>query len=268
MYLSGAEVQELTDYVAHRSADRGCQAQAQVAGVTFTMDCAQDQRNQLRHACDTDADCAGLEPPQDAAGWRCTEEKVCWAHPSFGLKINGTAVNPAASYKIAVNDYIAKGGSGFKVLKRNTTRIETGISLRDSLIDWLRGQCTCEDILGLNDRNKSLDDPQKHSEIGYLCARATDGDQRIIDPIVVSWCTQSKSFQDGYQAFLADPNRGPFYLNAPVVSAGKCNCDQAVNGDEKNCGHITNELKNFCSAPTRVPIAIGEEDGRIGRRVK
>ncbi|MBI5543198.1 MAG: hypothetical protein HY901_04880, partial [Deltaproteobacteria bacterium] len=52
------------------------------------------------------------------------------------------------------------------------------------------------------------------------------------------------------------------------LSVGKCTCEDVVTGDEKACGHIPRELKNFCSAPTRMAIAIGEEDGRIGRRVK
>ncbi len=267
MYLSGAEVHELTDYVASRSSDRGCQAQAQVAGIHFVMDCAQAQRNLERHACDVDDDCQQFEKPQEGK-WRCTEEKVCWASPSYGLTINGQPVNPGASYKIAVNDYIAKGGSGFKVLKRNTTRIETGISLRDSLIDWLRGQCTCEDILGLNSRNTGLAPEKRTSEVGYLCARAVDNGNRLIDPIAVSWCKQADAFEKAFQAFQQDPNHPAKMVEAPPVAAGKCNCQEVINGDEKSCGHVTNDLRNFCSAPTKVPIAIGEEDGRIGRRVK
>jgi hypothetical protein len=62
--------------------------------------------------------------------------------------LNGThcePVNPYAEYKVAVNDYIANGGSGFNVLQRNTTKFNTGISLRDSLIDYIRSlpnRCT------------------------------------------------------------------------------------------------------------------------------
>ncbi|MGZ6950314.1 MAG: 5'-nucleotidase C-terminal domain-containing protein, partial [Ilumatobacteraceae bacterium] len=47
-------------------------------------------------------------------------------------------------YRVAVNDYIAQGGSGFSVLKRNTTKFNTGISLRDALVDFIRtlpGHC-------------------------------------------------------------------------------------------------------------------------------
>jgi hypothetical protein len=47
-----------------------------------------------------------------------------------------------AEYRVAVNDYIAQGGSGFAVLKRNTTKFNTGISLRDSLVDYIRTLAT------------------------------------------------------------------------------------------------------------------------------
>src|SRR6185369_8177552 len=39
MYLSGVEVQDTLDFVARRSAERGCRSQAQVAGITFDMVC-------------------------------------------------------------------------------------------------------------------------------------------------------------------------------------------------------------------------------------
>jgi hypothetical protein len=47
-------------------------------------------------------------------------------------------INPQATYRVAVNDYMAAGGSGFLVLKRNTAKVNTGISLRDALIDYMQ----------------------------------------------------------------------------------------------------------------------------------
>ncbi|MGC4113713.1 MAG: 5'-nucleotidase C-terminal domain-containing protein [Myxococcales bacterium] len=356
MYLSGREVQELADYVGARSGERGCQAQAQISGWSFTMDCAQHQVNILRYPCEKASDCDKYGPVQHPDGWQCTEEKICWAHTGYDVKISGKALDTNATYKIAVNDYIARGGSGFKVLKRNTTRIETNISLRDSLIDYLRGQCTCQDILGESEWNKNKADVDKVSVTGYKCARAHDGDQLIIDPIAVNWCKQALTFEDLYakwkagSASVALPGldegactcdqvlttvdavcstvstevidtvcRQPLFAGlcscedvltgnkakcgvisdevrkacaTPLAGEGSCTCTQAVcagsetlkkycslsvakctcaevvMGDEKACGHISNDLKNFCSAPTRVSIAVGEEDGRIGRRVK
>ncbi len=49
----------------------------------------------------------------------------------------GIPVAPYMSYKLAANDYIASGGSGFVVLEHNTTQFNTGISLRDAVIDYL-----------------------------------------------------------------------------------------------------------------------------------
>src|SRR6185295_14741217 len=51
MYLSGKEMQELLDFVAERSSDRGCQAQAQISGARFQMDCAQAEMIRLRIPC-------------------------------------------------------------------------------------------------------------------------------------------------------------------------------------------------------------------------
>lgn len=93
MFLSGREVQELLDYVAHRSSERGCNAQAQVAGIRFTMDCLNEKAEDIL--------------------------------------INGVPLDPDGTYELATNDYIAHGGSGFEVLERNTTQVDTGISIRD-----------------------------------------------------------------------------------------------------------------------------------------
>lgn len=93
MFLSGREVQELLDYVTERSSERGCSSQAQVAGIQFVMNCADQVAQDIR--------------------------------------INGAPLDPAGTYELATNNYIAHGGSGFEVLERNTTQVDTGISIRD-----------------------------------------------------------------------------------------------------------------------------------------
>jgi hypothetical protein len=52
------------------------------------------------------------------------------------------------------------------------------------------------------------------------------------------------------------------------LSVGKCTCAAVLARDEKACGHVTADLTQFCGSPTQVAIAIAEEDGRIGARVK
>jgi 5'-nucleotidase len=96
MFLSGREVQQLLDYVSYRSSERGCSSQAQVAGIEFVMDCNEQVAKDIR--------------------------------------INGVPLDPAGTYELATNNYIAHGGSGFEVLERNTTQTDTGISIRDVVL--------------------------------------------------------------------------------------------------------------------------------------
>ncbi len=125
MFLSGSEVQEMLDFVAARSADRGCRTQAQVSGIYFDMICGL-----------TDPDC-------NARGMGACAKNIYLGDGCRGA--DGTFANttckpldPFGEYRVAVNDYIAQGGSGFAVLKRNTTKFNTGISLRDALVDYVR----------------------------------------------------------------------------------------------------------------------------------
>jgi 5'-nucleotidase / UDP-sugar diphosphatase len=117
MYLSGSEIQETLNFVANKSTGRGCNSQVQVAGLSFTINCAQALAN-----------AKSATQLKDAAQ---------------NIAINGKPLEKNTIYKAAVNDYIAAGGSGFKVLKRNTTKYNTQVSLRDSLIDYIRTLPTC-----------------------------------------------------------------------------------------------------------------------------
>ncbi len=104
MFLSGREVQEVLDYIASRSAERGCNAQAQISGIQFTMDCG--------------------------------------AGEALDVAINGVPLDPDGTYELATNDYIANGGSGFDMLERNTTQTDTGVSIRDVVIATIKAYHT------------------------------------------------------------------------------------------------------------------------------
>ena len=142
VYLSGVEVQEVFDFATQRSSERGCQTQIQVSGIELTMDCAQALRNQNATACTTAADCTS-EEAQAAVGGdpnaipSCVQGR-CFKHPARDIRIQGRALVETESYKAAVNDFIGRGGSGFDVLRRNTTKVESTLSLRDALVDHMR----------------------------------------------------------------------------------------------------------------------------------
>jgi 2',3'-cyclic-nucleotide 2'-phosphodiesterase (5'-nucleotidase family) len=126
VYLSGQEVQETLDYVAQRSASRGCRTQAQVSGITFDMVCSGPNGAYAKNIAIGD-NCRGGNPDGEVDLTKCAP-----------------LVN-ASLYRVAVNDYIAAGGSGFEVLRRNTSKQDTGISLRDSLRVFLNLQSKCVD---------------------------------------------------------------------------------------------------------------------------
>lgn len=290
MYLSGKEMQEMFNFVAERSSERGCVSQAQISGARFTMDCAQVQLNDLRVPCETAKN--GTDCPADNraghAPWQCLVDESsaagvgrCYANPGTDIQINSRPLDPTGTYKIAVNDYIAKGGSGFNVLKRNTTRIETGISLRDSLIGYMQGFCTCEDILAGRPTSKT----------GTRCGTLING-QWTVDDQLVGFCRSAKDFQDALNrevgscsckeliSFPTDASTrcGVADLTPDTIQAqcqvpegpytGRCTCRDVLAGGNPICGNVTPELRSFCENPTAMSIADAVEDGRIGRRVK
>jgi 5'-nucleotidase / UDP-sugar diphosphatase len=137
MYLSGQEIQETLDFVARRSAERGCRTQAQVAGLWFDMVCSgacPDGRRACAKNVFLGENCRGGNPDGPIDPARCRP-----------LVATGL-------YRVAVNDYIARGGSGYEVLKRNTSKQDTGVSLRDALTVHLRNQPACgEDVVDPTD---------------------------------------------------------------------------------------------------------------------
>jgi len=102
MTLSGREVQEMFDYVAEHSAERGCATQVQVSGIEMTLDCKNKVAKDIK------------------------------------IGKNKEPLNKYAFYEVATNDYMAKGGSGFSMLARVTTKVDTGIEIRNVVIDFIR----------------------------------------------------------------------------------------------------------------------------------
>ncbi len=148
MQLSGKEVTELFDFVARRSAGRGCTSQVQIAGARVVLDClAQDADPnkppgkaanifigpvvpEVLCSANGDADC-----PKDGNGEKLIgscDGTRCWQ-----------PINAIASYELATSNYLAGGGSGFRVLQRNTTQFDTKIQQRDALIDYIRAGRPC-----------------------------------------------------------------------------------------------------------------------------
>jgi 5'-nucleotidase len=178
MQLSGKEVQDLFDFVARRSTSRGCSTQVQIAGARIVMDCtkttdeAKAQKLGPGQAtniyigalrCKTDSDCLG-------AGSCDTKALVCRCKSDSACPITGDGTDTVGAcdveaglcweqiqkfgtYELATSNYLAGGGSGFRVLQRNTTQADTKVQQRDALIDYIRAGAPC----GADDAGKLKD---------------------------------------------------------------------------------------------------------------
>jgi 5'-nucleotidase len=237
MQLSGVEIQELFDFVARRSAGRGCVSQAQIAGGRVTLNCvdfdpAQTEAGKATNIfiggqfCCHDADCGPtgsceLQPNTTCNDLtntttpgvcKCASDKDCptqsitcgflgdassptgcgqytcdvgapltgahkssWQRSSTSCEIGGSQpppcpvappavgsicpantnacdqeagvcwqpIDPFSEYELATSNYLAAGGSGFLVLQRNTTQLDTKVEQRDALVDYIRAGAPC-----------------------------------------------------------------------------------------------------------------------------
>ena len=152
LFVSGNEVQELMNFVTERSTGRGCQSQAQIAGMSFVMNCGASppradliciggNKNPLCTA-DTPADKPCFDPLATEGQRSC---------------LYGSPIIRDSSYKLAANDYIANGGSGFRILQRNTTQFNTRVSIRDALIEYIEGLPNCSVWLASQEEARRAD---------------------------------------------------------------------------------------------------------------
>jgi 5'-nucleotidase len=199
MYLSGAEIFQMYDFVARRSASRGCVSQAQIAGSRIRVNCTGCNRTDPIAECDVDEDCPAVETlgrcdtsrtfadnrhpcaysacaenvyigsMSDGSGNTvpCDSDADCLdpaGNPMLGScsKQNngqkGTCMAPVQLtnvYQLATSNYLAGGGSGFRVLQRNTTQINSGINQRDAMLDYIRQGKPC----GWDKSKITSDDP-------------------------------------------------------------------------------------------------------------
>lgn len=277
MQLSGSEVQELFDFVARRSASRGCSTQVQIAGARIVINC-KGCTTQKPQPCQTNEQCASNECLAGACVIKACADRIyigstdtpCSSDADCGNQPNAcdlgrldksgkgrclTPIDPAGSYELATSTYLAQGGSGFVVLKRNTTQLDTKIQQRDALIDWVRGGTPCgwKPEHSSDDGLKACDVDSDCSSVGagYVCACAANAGQLpdgtcVSDGgcggqgrCVVGGCRQSVA--DFYAAACKNPESA---VQVATCSAKLDACQ--VGGEQcKYLGCVDRNLGNF-----------------------
>ncbi len=208
MQISGLEMQELFDFVARRSTGRGCSSQVQIAGARVVLDCTVNNGPDETPGRATDI-YVGVEPGQDAScntDQDCPPNRICQPRGGgkqclcvddsgcsggFGSCDTSTGycwqrIEPIASYELATSNYLAGGGSGFRVLQRNTTQFDTLIQQRDALIDYIRAGRPCG-VDGEGEQISCAVDSECEQALGdgYVCgcpASVRDREDGICEP--------------------------------------------------------------------------------------
>lgn len=236
MYLSGREVVEVFDYIARRSSSRGCQTQAQIAGARVRLQCG-------RCNCDE-------RPPEWDGAEGCDPNREGCA---TSIEILGGDLILDAQYQLAANNYIAKGGSGFMVLKRNTTQIDSGIPQRDALMDAMRSGKPCG-VQEDGELRPCRSDTDCKDMAGFSCACAERAE----------WNPETATCDRRMDC----PNNGLCVLAACVESvaelfAQSCGPGEGADRDRCRCGQESAAWQQ-CTVAACLDASNGiKEDGRI-----
>jgi 5'-nucleotidase / UDP-sugar diphosphatase len=137
--------------------------------------------------CTADDQCPGRRPgschvdPQGGAGrCACDGDDQCpegqpgscdlGSPDAAGLGRCGVPIDPIGNYELATSNYLALGGSGFIVLKKNTTQFDTRVQQRDALIDYIRvgKPCGYSAANGTDDGLKACSQDAECDE-GFVC---------------------------------------------------------------------------------------------------
>ncbi len=128
----------------------GAQCQPNESGCTCQITACADEiyighldncSNNPGCSCTQDSDCPG---GTDENGNHVVLQGQC--DNAGGTQQTGSCAAPLQLenvYDFATSNYLAAGGSGFRVLQRNTTQVNTQIEQRDALIDFIRNAPPC-----------------------------------------------------------------------------------------------------------------------------
>jgi 5'-nucleotidase len=239
MQLSGIEVQELFDFVARRSAGRGCVSQVQIAGARVVIDCLKKAPDRDVPGVATNIYIGSYNPPIKCEGdVQCPgkglgscdpETSRCWQ-----------AIDPISIYELATSNYLAQGGSGFRVLQRNTTQLDTKVQQRDALIDYIRGGLAC----GADDE-------------GELQTCAKDADCASVGEGYVCACPEATLEADAKNPTCrTDPERS---CTGGQCVLAKCRDDVALFIGETCEAAPTPSIKKNCEAQIAACASAGEQ---------
>jgi 5'-nucleotidase len=166
----------------------------------------------------------------------------------------GTPIVPIASYELATSNYLAAGGSGFAVLKANTTQFDTKIQQRDALVDYIRSGKPC----GYD---------EKYNNAEGLKACSADADCGDPDNVVCACTNGSKTEDDGTCSTTASGcsgNRGRCVLRGCRNDLAAFHRRTCESGRTAASQEACNEALNPCELGGETCKFVACIDKRVG----
>jgi 5'-nucleotidase len=94
-----------------------------------------------------------------------------------GMWLDGEVIDPAASYSVTVNSFLASGGDNFRELANGSTKQDTGVTDLQSMVDYL-------EEFGADDQTVDVDYAQRAVDVTFPAgapASYTPGDHVVFD---------------------------------------------------------------------------------------
>lgn len=66
----------------------------------------------------------------------------------INVRVNGERISPSKTYTVATNDFLAAGGDGYETFMNAKLVADTGIMLRDVMVDYVLQQGTLQEPEG------------------------------------------------------------------------------------------------------------------------
>ena len=122
--------------------------------------------------CTVDKDCNATGDTGPGLPGICDKTAYPSGRAGMGVGLCLSLISPTNLYELATSNYLAAGGSGFRVLQRNTTQNDTKIQQRDALIDYLRAGKPCGYNVGngTDDGLKACTQNSDCGDVNFVCS--------------------------------------------------------------------------------------------------
>ncbi len=187
------------------------------------------------------------------------------AHPGqklgevTGMWLDGEAVDPAASYSVTVNSFLAAGGDNFRELANGATKQDTGVTDLQSMVDYL-GE------FGGDDQTVDVDYAQRAVDVSFPAAAPASyapGDHVVFDLASLSMTDPTDLRDTEVTVKLGDAALIPAAAVTTTISTPTS--DGSNSNDDAGTAHVDVVLPAGTPAGDTTLTVVGNNTGTLVR---